>query len=65
MTIAQLRQKIADKEKELKEHEGKMVRSSPAGPIGIDLIKALFEVVEQQQRDIDQLKRDKPQTLRG
>ena len=56
MTVEQLRKEIDAYEQSLKGKTGKVVAFTENGPANMGLIRALFEVVEQQQREIDQLK---------
>ena len=56
MTVDQLRKEIDAYEQSLKGKSGKVVAFSENGPANMGLIKALFDVVEQQQREIDALK---------
>jgi len=56
MSVDQLRKEIEQYEQALKGKTGKVVAFSENGPANMGLIRALFEVVVQQQREIETLK---------
>ncbi len=57
MTIEQLRQTIDAFERDLKINKsGQFIFYSETGPVDLPLIRALFEVIERQQQEIDTLK---------
>jgi hypothetical protein len=48
---------LAKEEKSLAEQSGRGVRFSPTGPTSLGLVKAIINVVEEQAREIDELKK--------
>lgn len=57
MTIQELKQKIEDYQSKLGSQMNGVVLFSETGPANMGLIRALFEVVARQQREIDELRR--------
>ena len=56
MTIDDLKSRLEKARQQSKDNTGKVMMCSERGPVGFDLIQQLIQVVEQQQREIDNLK---------
>ncbi len=52
-----LREALASQEEYLKKNNGKLYQTSEAGPVRLDLVRALIETVERLESDIAEVKR--------
>ena len=52
-----LRESLASQEEYLKKNNGKLYQTSEAGPVRLDLVKALIETVERLENDLAEVKR--------
>jgi hypothetical protein len=57
MDVAEMRARIAEKRHKLKINSAGMVFRSKDGPIGIDLIEDLLELIETHERRIEDLEK--------
>jgi hypothetical protein len=56
MSVEELRTLLERARQQSKDNSGKVMMCSDRGPVGFDLVQHLITVVEQQQREIDDLK---------
>ncbi len=56
MNVEELKTLLERARQYSKENNGKVLMCSDRGPAGFDLIQALITVVEQQQREINEIK---------
>jgi hypothetical protein len=56
MNVEELKGLLERARQHSKDNSGKVLMCSDRGPAGFDLIQALITVVEQQQREIEQIK---------
>ena len=56
MNVEELKNLLDRARQHSNDNSGKVMMCSDRGPAGFDLIQALITVVEQQQREIDQIK---------
>ena len=52
-----LREALAGQEEYLKKNTGKLYQTSEAGPVRLDLVKALIETVERLENELGEVKR--------
>ncbi len=52
-----LRETLASQEEYLKKNTGKLYQTSEAGPVRLDLVRALIETVERLENDLAEVKR--------
>jgi hypothetical protein len=52
-----LREALASQDEYLKKNTGKLYQTSDAGPVRVDLVRALIETVERLQDEVAELKR--------
>ncbi len=57
MNINELKAKVEAHREELKKKAGMQVQFSETGPVGISVIDAIVQTLEDQQRQIDELRR--------
>jgi len=55
--LEKLKERLAKEEENLKNSSGKVCMFSETGPISLGLFKALVDVVEQQAKEIEELKK--------
>ena len=56
MTIDDMKSLLEKSRQHSKENNGKVMMCSDKGPVGFDLIQALIQLVEQQQRELEAVK---------
>jgi hypothetical protein len=56
MNVEELKSLLERARQYSKENTGKVLMCSDRGPAGFELVQALITVVEQQQREIDEIK---------
>jgi hypothetical protein len=56
MTVEELKTLLERARQQSKDNNGKVMMCSDRGPVGFDLVQHLITVVEQQQREIEDLK---------
>ena len=56
MTVEEMKTMLEKSRQLSKDNSGKVLMCSEKGPAGYDLIQALIQLAEQQQREIDALK---------
>ena len=56
MTVEEIKTLVEKSRQQSKENGGKVMMCSEKGPVGFDVIQALIQLAEQQQRELDALK---------
>ena len=56
MNVEELKTLLERARQYSKDNSGKVLMCSDRGPVGFDLVQALITVVEQQQREINEIK---------
>jgi len=56
MTVDEIKGLLDKARTQSKENAGKVMMCSDKGPVGYDIIQALIQLVEQQQREINDMK---------
>ena len=60
MTIAELKARVEKQREHLRQNDGNTCLMSESGPVGISVIDAIVQVLEAQQKRIDELERRAP-----
>jgi hypothetical protein len=56
MTVDEIKGLLEKARTQSKENAGKVMMCSDKGPVGYDIVQALIQLVEQQQREINDMK---------
>ena len=56
MRVEELRQKIDQASEKSEADGGKLIMKGKSGPVGYDMIRMVCDVLERQQREIDELR---------
>jgi len=56
MTVDEMKTMLEKSRQHCKENSGKVMMCSDKGPVGFDMIQALIQLVEQQQRELEAIK---------
>ena len=56
MTVEEIKTLVEKSRQQSKDNAGKVMMCSEKGPVGFEVVQALIQLAEQQQRELDALK---------